>query len=354
MKIFVTGASGYIGEELCLGLRRAGHKVYGLVRDVNKESSQNLGKNEVTLVVGSLEKADSWHSVARDCDVLIHAASDYTQFSQLDRLATESLLTLAGSKSVSSSSAASSSSSASTSTSAANQKQAAVTSGSSSSSSTAATASASAPVVANVQKMVIYTSGCLCYPDKPNTIQFEADQAAPAGLLKDRADHEQLVLSDPNVCGVVIRPSFVFGKKSTHFVGYFAQAHEKGSVTVVMPDVSWSEVHIDDLVDLYVRVVEAPHSTVKAQIFNAADLSRNTNREIAKRFAAHVGLSSVVEDTKTVREMANKTTLIDCSKARRLLGWIPKHALLFDEIDVMYAAWKARFPLLAARPISKK
>lgn len=39
-KIFVTGGTGFIGEEVCLGLRRAGHQVTALVRDI--VSFQNL------------------------------------------------------------------------------------------------------------------------------------------------------------------------------------------------------------------------------------------------------------------------------------------------------------------------
>ncbi len=49
------------------------------------------------------------------------------------------------------------------------------------------------------------------------------------------------------------------------------------------------------------------------------------------------------EDHKTVREMANKTTIIDSGKARRVLGWTPKHAPLLEQVDILYAAWKAKF-----------
>jgi len=200
---------------------------------------------------------------------------------------------------------------------------------------------------------VIYTSGCLVYPNKPGVFQAETDPVGAVGMLADRVAHEQLVISDPDVTGVVLRPSFVFGKKSGHFVPYFSQAHDTGKVSVSLPDVAWSEIHIDDLVDLYLRVIEAPHSVVKAQIFNAADSSRNTNREIAKAFAAHVGVS-VVDDTKAPWEMTNKTALIDCSKARRLLGWVPKQPPLLDQIDLLYNGWKARNPTVAAKALPAK
>ncbi len=88
------------------------------------------------------------------------------------------------------------------------------------------------------------------------------------------------MLSATDFCGIVIRPAFVFGRRSAHFVPYFAAAHSTGKIKVAMPHVTWSELHIDDLVELYVRVCEAPHALVRGQIFNAADSSRNTNLQV--------------------------------------------------------------------------
>jgi hypothetical protein len=48
-------------------------------------------------------------------------------------------------------------------------------------------------------------------------------------------------------------------------------------------------------------------------------------------------------DHQTVREMSNKTTIIDAGKARRVLGWSPKHQPLLDQAHILYAAWKAKF-----------
>ncbi len=42
-----------------------------------------LAAGEVLLVVGSLEKPESWSAIAADCQVLIHAASDYSQFEKV-------------------------------------------------------------------------------------------------------------------------------------------------------------------------------------------------------------------------------------------------------------------------------
>lgn len=78
MKIFVTGASGFIGFEVCIGLRRAGHHVFGLVRSADK--AKILEQNEIVAVVGDLHHPESYINVAEKCQVLIHTAADYSQF----------------------------------------------------------------------------------------------------------------------------------------------------------------------------------------------------------------------------------------------------------------------------------
>ncbi|MGH8414637.1 MAG: NAD-dependent epimerase/dehydratase family protein, partial [Gammaproteobacteria bacterium] len=51
MKIFVTGASGYVGFAVACALRRAGHEVYGLVR--REESRMLLQRAEINPVPGN-------------------------------------------------------------------------------------------------------------------------------------------------------------------------------------------------------------------------------------------------------------------------------------------------------------
>lgn len=47
--VFVIGASGYIGLGVALAYRRAGYRVYGLIR--NEKYSQNLIQNEIEPIV---------------------------------------------------------------------------------------------------------------------------------------------------------------------------------------------------------------------------------------------------------------------------------------------------------------
>ena len=73
MKIFVTGAAGFIGGSIAARLAGAGHQVTGLVR--KPEQLDELAKIGVTGVVGTLNDRDLLIAQARAADAVINAAS---------------------------------------------------------------------------------------------------------------------------------------------------------------------------------------------------------------------------------------------------------------------------------------
>ena len=75
MRIFVTGATGYIGGAVAVALRRAGHDVRGLVRSAEKAA--HLRRYEIEPVVGDMTQPGSFHEALDECSVLVHAAADH-------------------------------------------------------------------------------------------------------------------------------------------------------------------------------------------------------------------------------------------------------------------------------------
>ena len=72
MKVFITGASGYIGGSVAKTLIDAGHCVYGLVRNQTKVAAlQQLG---IKPVVGTLDDP-SLKKYTQCSDVVINAAN---------------------------------------------------------------------------------------------------------------------------------------------------------------------------------------------------------------------------------------------------------------------------------------
>jgi len=104
MKIFVTGASGWIGSAIVPELRAAGHEVVGLAR--SDASAQKLQAAGASVYRGDLNDPDSLARAAGECDGVIHMAfqhevafaGDFLAAGAADRRAVEAMgAALAGS-----------------------------------------------------------------------------------------------------------------------------------------------------------------------------------------------------------------------------------------------------------------
>ncbi|MGO9087533.1 MAG: NAD-dependent epimerase/dehydratase family protein, partial [Candidatus Sulfotelmatobacter sp.] len=73
MKVFVTGATGYIGGSVAQRLIASGHQVVGLVRSA--ESIPLLKDRGIESVLGSLDDPEIITNAAQEADAVIHAAS---------------------------------------------------------------------------------------------------------------------------------------------------------------------------------------------------------------------------------------------------------------------------------------
>ncbi len=72
MKIFLTGATGYIGGSVAERLLREGHAVTGLVR--TKEGAQEIGKRGMRPILGTLDDAEAITRAAREADAVVDTA----------------------------------------------------------------------------------------------------------------------------------------------------------------------------------------------------------------------------------------------------------------------------------------
>jgi nucleoside-diphosphate-sugar epimerase len=73
MRIFLTGANGYIGGAAAAALLAAGHKIRGLVR--SRDKADAVAAHGVDPVIGTLDDAALLHAEARAADAVINTAS---------------------------------------------------------------------------------------------------------------------------------------------------------------------------------------------------------------------------------------------------------------------------------------
>jgi nucleoside-diphosphate-sugar epimerase len=198
MKIFVTGASGYIGRAVTEKLKAAGHAVAGLAR--SGEAAQKLKNLGAEAVRGDLRDSAAVQSAAQNSDGAIHLAMEMSaEAPALDRNAIDGILAGLGSSG----------------------------------------------------KPFVYTSGVWVMGSTGGHTVDENTPVNPTPLVAWRPAHERLVLTAAGVRGVVIRPAMVYGRGGG-IVGSWAGDAKKGAVRFVgTGENRWPFVHVDDLADLY-------------------------------------------------------------------------------------------------------
>jgi nucleoside-diphosphate-sugar epimerase len=282
MRIFLTGATGYIGSAVLDALLRGGHEVTALVRD--PERAEGIGLRGVQPILGDLAKPASYTTAAEACDAIVHTAFDPSKHGPtVDRLAIDTLLGVAIRRSAK-----------------------------------------GLPVA------VIYTSGVWVLGDTVGAASEEAE-ARPTPLVAWRPEHEKLVLEagrGRTLRTAVIRPGIVYGG-ARGIIGDLLRDAANGLIRVVGDGRNhWPCVYDRDLADLYVRVATRPEGF---GVFHVNDEADERVTDIVDSVAAHARMRPDVRHMPLAEARAKLGPYADAlalnqivrSPRARALGWAP-------------------------------
>jgi nucleoside-diphosphate-sugar epimerase len=292
MRVFVTGASGYIGGSIAARLLEAGHEVSGLVRsDTKAREIEALG---IEAMPGSLDDAAVLTAAARRADAVVNAASSD------HRTAVEVLIrALAGSG-----------------------------------------------------KGLLHTSGSSIVAkdtrgERSEEIFREETplDPAPEKAARVAVDRRVREAADLAIRSVVLCNTLIYGrglglgKESVQIPTLADRARRSGVARHIGRGLNvWSHVHVEDVADLYMKALDrAPPGS-----FYFVENGENSFLEMVEAIAGALGLGpaaswdfdeavAALGFEKAAFSLASNSR-VRADRARRELGWAPRHGSVLDWI----------------------
>ncbi|MFI6434908.1 SDR family oxidoreductase [Streptomyces sp. NPDC050759] len=290
MRVFVTGATGWVGSVVTRELLDAGHEVLGLAR--SDRSAEALKSAGADVHRGDLNDLDSLRRGAEAADGVAHLAfiHDFTNLTasgEADLRAIEAI----------------------------------------------------GSVLEGTGKPFVVTSGLLTAPGRLGTEEDPADPDSPA-KHRHASEFATLALAERGVRSSVLRlPPSVHGEGDIGFVPMFIDfARDKG-VSAMVGDGSnhWAAVHRLDAARLFRLALEAAPAGVRLHAIGDEGVPF---REIAETIGRglDVPVTSVAPEEATdhfgwLGHFAAVDMRASATLTRKLLNWQPEHPALIPDLE---------------------
>jgi nucleoside-diphosphate-sugar epimerase len=295
MKVFVTGATGFVGQAVIKALLQRGHEVTGLVRDTNK--GQALAQLGVTLALGDMLEPASYVDIVPTVDAVINTAQygikgrftrkKFELIEQADVLMTRTL----------------------------------------------------ARACLAHDKKLLYTSGVFNYGDHGDEWINEQTplHPSPLGEAHTKMVEELLTLyTEQQLRVIILSPGFVYGPGGL-FKQSFYDTFQKGQLRIFGKGQNyWSIIQVDDLAAAYALAVE---SEAYGETYNIVDDQPLKLCDFVNTFTDAMGKKRVGSMAPWLLKLIIGGPLVDSlvtsfriknAKARHELGWQPHYSTFKD------------------------
>jgi len=297
LRVFITGATGFVGAAILDELAGAGLEVVGLTR--RPEATNAVAAAGARPVLGDLQRPEDWIDVAANCDVVVHAGQQSMGFP----ISAESVAATAAVDGV------------------------------------ALEGILKAAEVGRIQT-ILYTSGLWSYGDHGDDWIDESTPLTADGVDLLRGQREDRLMSAADRLGLracVMALGNVYGPGRS-FAGYVERAragqhsyHGDGRCFM-------SPIHHADVAVAYRRAIELP---VGGERFNVCDDEPIRSRAHAEFLCAAVGSApprSMPKDEAVsilgplhVRSLGQSIRMSN-RKLRSMLDWAPRYASFRDGV----------------------
>jgi nucleoside-diphosphate-sugar epimerase len=279
LRVFITGATGYVGSAIAAALRERGHEVAALVRP--EADGGHLRDIGAVVIAGDLDSLPSMGETLAQYDTIVHTAQSNERTAELAQKALDAY---------------------------------------------------------SAQRAhLIWTSGVWVLGNTTNA--NERSPVNPLEIVSWRPETEQRALA---ANGCVVRPGCVYGGKQSLFRDWFASVEQGRPIQIVGDGRNhWSMVDLHELAKLFVRAAElratgmlhAVDDTRAPMEQCARAVGPSSRLEFLPADAMRAKLGAFV-DALVLDQ------IVDSSDTRQRLGWNPKRTFT-SSVPEQWEEWRA-------------